>query len=165
LDFFFCYRFVSSGLTQFSKAVIGTCIVRSAASMVDDNAYRVVLTSSATLSTDSRASIAKHMAAVAKLQNATLDENGTLVQAKSTLLEARVELAAAIGEGVATSVQYKDRQNAQSPFTVGDRYGSTESQVNKQAETIITRCLGGTVDRQVSCVANKFIHCLVKRKW
>ncbi|KAG4255465.1 hypothetical protein FPRO04_03997 [Fusarium proliferatum] len=51
--FFFCYRFASSG---FNKAVIGTCIVRSAAIMVDDNAYRVVLTSSATLSDDQRAS-------------------------------------------------------------------------------------------------------------
>ncbi|CVK94511.1 uncharacterized protein FMAN_03584 [Fusarium mangiferae] len=51
--FFFCYRFASSG---FNKAVIGTCIVRSAAIMLDDNAYRVVLTSSATLSDDQRAS-------------------------------------------------------------------------------------------------------------
>ncbi|KAF5667842.1 hypothetical protein FDENT_12009 [Fusarium denticulatum] len=56
--FFFCYRFASSGI---HKAVVGTCIVRSAAIMVDDNAYRVLLTSSSTLSDAQRASlIAKH---------------------------------------------------------------------------------------------------------
>ncbi|KAF5964579.1 hypothetical protein FBULB1_12706 [Fusarium bulbicola] len=58
--FFFCYRFASSGI---NKAVIGTCIVRSAAIMVDDNAYRVVLDSSPTLSDAQRASL------VAKYQN------------------------------------------------------------------------------------------------
>ncbi|KAF5689944.1 hypothetical protein FCIRC_1107 [Fusarium circinatum] len=52
--FFFCYRFASSGI---KKAVIGTCIVRSAAIMVDDNAYRVVLGSSATLSDAQGASL------------------------------------------------------------------------------------------------------------
>ncbi|KAF5574407.1 hypothetical protein FPCIR_13600 [Fusarium pseudocircinatum] len=56
--FFFCYRFASSGI---NKAVIGTCIVRSAAIMVDDNAYRVLLTRSTTLSDAQRASlIAEH---------------------------------------------------------------------------------------------------------
>ncbi|KAF5570833.1 hypothetical protein FPHYL_925 [Fusarium phyllophilum] len=64
--FFFCYRFASSGI---NKAVIGTCIVRSAAIMVDDNAYRVVLTSSATLSDAQRA------AQIAKYQNQVLDEH------------------------------------------------------------------------------------------
>ncbi|KAG5746114.1 hypothetical protein H9Q69_006692 [Fusarium xylarioides] len=64
--FFFCYRFASSGI---NKAVIGTCIVRSAAIMVDDNAYRVVLTSSATLSDPQRA------AQIAKYQNQVLDEH------------------------------------------------------------------------------------------
>ena len=121
--FFFCYRFASSGLTQFSKAVIGTCIVRSAASMVDDNAYRVVLTSSASLSMESRNSIAKQMAPVAKLQNITINEEGILVEAKNTLLEARANLAAAIGEGVATSEQFKQRTSATTPFRVGDSNG------------------------------------------
>ncbi|KAK5652006.1 hypothetical protein OQA88_10909 [Cercophora sp. LCS_1] len=41
--YFFCYPFASSDITNFSKAVISTRIVRSAAEMVDDNAYRVVL--------------------------------------------------------------------------------------------------------------------------
>ncbi|KAH6887453.1 hypothetical protein B0T10DRAFT_489821 [Thelonectria olida] len=33
--FFFCYRFTSSGMTD--KAVVGICIIRSAAEMDDDN--------------------------------------------------------------------------------------------------------------------------------
>ncbi|KAF5556323.1 hypothetical protein FMEXI_1165 [Fusarium mexicanum] len=65
--FFFCYRFASSGI---NKAVIGTCIVRSAAIMVDDNAYRVVLTSSNTLSDAQRASL------VAKYKKQVSGEDG-----------------------------------------------------------------------------------------
>jgi hypothetical protein len=136
--FFFCYRFASSGLMQFSKAVIGTCIVRSAASMVDDNAYRVVLTSSATLSGDSRKSIAKHMVAVAKLQNTAIVEGGGVVEMKPTLLEARAELAAAIGEGVATSEQYKERTTAKTPFKVGDSNDSAETQAKGLAASTST---------------------------
>ncbi|KAG9503562.1 hypothetical protein J7337_003513 [Fusarium musae] len=82
--FFFCYRFASRGI---NKAVIGTCIVRSAAVMVDDNAYRVVLNSSATLEDAERA------AQVAKYQRQVLDENGNPDPADSTLLEARAKLA------------------------------------------------------------------------
>ncbi|KAF5573448.1 exonuclease VII small subunit domain-containing protein [Fusarium pseudoanthophilum] len=81
--FFFCYRFASRGI---NKAVIGTCIVRSAAIMVDDNAYRVVLNSSATLEDAERA------AQVAKYQRQVLDENGNPEPADSTLLEARAKL-------------------------------------------------------------------------
>ncbi|KAF5642058.1 hypothetical protein F52700_3240 [Fusarium sp. NRRL 52700] len=66
--FFFCYRFASSGI---NKAVIGTCLIRSAAIMVDDNAYRVILTSSATLSDAQRASL------MAKYQNQVSDEYGS----------------------------------------------------------------------------------------
>jgi len=65
--FFFCYRFASSEMTNLSRAVIGTCVVHSAASMVDDNAYHVILTNSATLPNDSRAAISDHIIEVAKL--------------------------------------------------------------------------------------------------
>ncbi|RBQ75715.1 hypothetical protein FVER14953_03500 [Fusarium verticillioides] len=82
--FFFCYRFASRGI---NKAVIGACIVRSAAIMVDDNAYRVVLNSSDTLEDAERA------AQVAKYQRQVLDENGNPEPADSTLLEARAKLA------------------------------------------------------------------------
>ncbi|KAF4490186.1 hypothetical protein FAGAP_11051 [Fusarium agapanthi] len=92
--FFFCYRFASSGI---NKAVIGTCIIRSAAIMVDDNGYRVVLTSSATLSDAQRASL------VAKNQNQVSDDHGNHEANDSTLLEARAKLAQVIGRGVATS--------------------------------------------------------------
>ncbi|RBR02754.1 hypothetical protein FVER53590_03500 [Fusarium verticillioides] len=82
--FFFCYRFASRGI---NKAVIGACIARSAAIMVDDNAYRVVLNSSDTLEDAERA------AQVAKYQRQVLDENGNPEPADSTLLEARAKLA------------------------------------------------------------------------
>ncbi|KAG9187003.1 hypothetical protein G6011_10111 [Alternaria panax] len=131
--FFFCYRFASSGLTNFSKAVIGTCIVRSAASMVDDNAYRVVLTSSATLSDDSRKKIAESMVGVAKFQHATLSEVGVSVPTDPALLEARAILAGVIGEGVASSEQYVSRRNARTPFKMADTNGSAESQADKLA--------------------------------
>ncbi|KAB2098888.1 hypothetical protein AG0111_0g12908 [Alternaria gaisen] len=133
--FFFCYRFASSGLTNFSKAVIGTCIVRSAASMVDDNAYRVVLTSSATLSDESRKRIAESMVGAAKYQSVSLDEDGKPVTTDANQMEARAILAGVIGEGVATSDQYVARRNGKvtSPFKVADTNGSAESQADKLA--------------------------------
>ncbi|KAL1791776.1 hypothetical protein ACET3X_009527 [Alternaria dauci] len=131
--FFFCYRFASSGLTNFSKAVIGTCIVRSAASMVDDNAYRVVLTSSATLSDESRKKIAESMVGMAKVQNVTLNEQGNPVATNSNLMEARAILAGVIGDGVATSEQFKARKTGQSPLKSAGTDSTAESQADKLA--------------------------------
>ncbi|KAI9781108.1 MAG: hypothetical protein M1835_004360 [Candelina submexicana] len=74
--FIFSYCFTSSGLTDFTKAVIGVCIVRSAANMVDDNAYRVALTSSATIDDNSRKLINQHLIKVAEGQKTTLNEHG-----------------------------------------------------------------------------------------
>ncbi len=103
---FFRYRFASSGFVNISKAVIGSFIVRSAAHMVDDNAYRLALTSSATLASEQRASIGAQMVEVARRQKFALDETGALVPADSEQLAARAKLAQAIGEGVATSEQF-----------------------------------------------------------
>ncbi|KAF5618854.1 uncharacterized protein FTJAE_12121 [Fusarium tjaetaba] len=95
--FFFCYRFASRGI---NKTVIGTCFVRSAAVMVDDNAYRVVLTSPATLED------AERVAQVAKYQRQVLDENGNSEPADSTLLEARAKLTRwTMNQSVAARVQ------------------------------------------------------------
>ena len=101
--YFFCYRFASSGLVDVSKAVIGSCIVRSAASMVDDNAYRVVLTNSATLSDASREEVSGYMVEVAQSQKQALNAEGKAVPAELALLESRAKLAQLIGRGVATS--------------------------------------------------------------
>ncbi|PVH72132.1 hypothetical protein DL98DRAFT_611827 [Cadophora sp. DSE1049] len=108
--YFFCYRFSASGLSEFGKAIIGTCVIRSAALMVDDNAYRVVLTSSATLEAAQRAQISASMVNVAKNQKYMLNERKELVPSESALLEARAELAGVIGEGVAISPQYEKRK-------------------------------------------------------
>ncbi|KAK3687873.1 hypothetical protein B0T22DRAFT_439455 [Podospora appendiculata] len=109
---FFCYRFASSGITNFSKAVIGTCIVHSAAEMVDDNAYRVVLTSSATLAEPQRTAIADRMITVAKNQKSAIGEHGKAHSADPELLEARAMLAKVIGDGVATSEQSTQKRAA-----------------------------------------------------
>ena len=85
-------------MNNFSKAVIGTCIVRSAASMVDDNAYRVVLN-------NSRATIANHMIEAAKFQKVALDENSQPVENTPALLEAHAKLAAVKGECVTSTEQ------------------------------------------------------------
>ncbi|KAF5970432.1 hypothetical protein FCOIX_10416 [Fusarium coicis] len=133
--YFFCYRFASSGITNFSKAVIGTCIVRSAATMVDDNAYRVVLTSSATLADAQRAAIGDHMIQVAKHQKQVLDEHGNHEPADSTLLEARAKLAQVIGLGVATSEQFIQRRSTAKTF----RSGNTEKSAESQVEDLVRR--------------------------
>jgi hypothetical protein len=75
--------------------------------MVDDNAYRVVLTSSATLEDAQRGAIADHMVRVAQHQTRVPDQSGALVATDAELQEARATLAKVIGEGVASSPQYK----------------------------------------------------------
>lgn len=137
--FFFCYRFASSGIVNFSKAVIGTCIVRSAALMVDDNAYRVVLTSSATLEDKTRADISNHLIEVAKNQKLSLDEDGKLVDTEPDLLEARAKLAQVIGEGVAFSPQYMLRKaTTKSPFNAANQNAGAETQADQLAVKMST---------------------------
>ncbi|KAH6971229.1 hypothetical protein BKA56DRAFT_694287 [Ilyonectria sp. MPI-CAGE-AT-0026] len=139
--YFFCYRFASSGITNFSKAVIGTCIVRSAATMVDDNAYRVVLTSSATLADTQRTAIGDHMIQVAKFQKQILDEHGQHEAAEPALLEARAKLAQVIGQGVATSEQFIQRRSTAKTFRTGNTERSAESQLEdltKKTSTLLT---------------------------
>ncbi|KAJ4146066.1 hypothetical protein LMH87_004896 [Akanthomyces muscarius] len=147
--FFFCYRFASSGVVNFSKAVIGTCIVRSAANMVDDNAYRVVLTSSATLADAQRAAIGKHMIEVAKNQKQIVDENGTLRAAEPELLSARAELAQVIGEGVATSEQYIQRRSTAKPFKTIQAEKSAEWQADNLALRTGTVVGGAEATKQI----------------
>lgn len=131
---FFCYRFASSGIVNFSKVVIGTCVVRSAALMVDDNAYRVVLTSSATLEDQKRADISQHMIEVAKRQKHSLDEDSKLVSAEPTLLEAWARLALVIGEGVASSTEHIQRERiGRSPFNGANQTASADSQADQPA--------------------------------
>jgi hypothetical protein len=105
--------------------------------MVDDNAYRVILTSSATLPNESRATIANHMIEVAKFQRVAVDEDGKSVEIAPVLLEARAKLAAVIGEGVASSEQYIQRKNTRI-FKVGDNDGSAQSQADKLARRVTT---------------------------
>jgi hypothetical protein len=125
-------------MINFSRAVIVTCVVRSAASMVDDNAYRVVLTNSTTLPDNSRVAIADHMIEVAKLQQVVLDDNGKTAKLASALLEERAKLAAVIGQGVASSEQHIQRKNAKTSFKVGDSNGSAESHTEKLAASTNT---------------------------
>jgi len=110
--FFFCYKFAAVGLNDFSKAVIGTCIVRSAAYMVDDNAYRVVLTSCATLRDEERSEINKHLIDVAARQRNTKDEDGEPITIEAGVLEERAKLAQVIGNGVAHSTEFEARKLA-----------------------------------------------------
>jgi hypothetical protein len=71
--------------------------------MVDDNAYRVVLTNSATLSDASREEVSGYMVEVAQSQKQALNAEGKAVPAELALLESRAKLAQLIGRGVATS--------------------------------------------------------------
>ena len=107
--YIFSYCFTSNGLTDYTKAVIGVCIVRSAATMVDDNAYRVVLTSSATINNDSRGKINQHLIKVADGQKTTLNEQGERVAIEPGVLAERARLAEVIGDGVAQSAEYQVR--------------------------------------------------------
>lgn len=126
-------------MTDFSKAVIGTCIVRSAALMVDDNAYRVVLTSSATLEDKARSDISNHMIEVAKNQKRSFNQDGVLVDSDPILLEARAKLAQVIGEGVATSPHYLERKGkAAAPFNAANKIASAEAQADQLAERTST---------------------------
>ncbi|PVH72129.1 hypothetical protein DL98DRAFT_596305 [Cadophora sp. DSE1049] len=75
LDTFYCYRFAASGL-----AVIGTCVVRSAAVMIDGNTCRVILNSSENLDEAKRARVEARIAAMDNAQDLpTQDVTGELV--------------------------------------------------------------------------------------
>lgn len=131
--FFFCYRFAASGISNISKAVIGTCIVRSAAEMVDDNAYRVVLTSSATLADAQREAIGKSMIEVAKNQKLSIDAHGNSFKSDPELLGARAELSKVIGDGVATSEQYIQRKTSKVAFRSNNSEKSAEQGADELA--------------------------------
>ncbi|KAI9801967.1 MAG: hypothetical protein M1825_003022 [Sarcosagium campestre] len=107
--FIFSYCFTFSGLTDFTKAVIGICIVRSAATMVDDNAFRVILTSSATVEDESRSKINEFLIKVADGQKSTLNEHGERIPVEPGVLADRARLAEVIGNGVAHSAEYLAR--------------------------------------------------------
>jgi hypothetical protein len=126
--FFFCYKFASGGLTDFSKAVIGTCIVRSAAYMVDDNAYRVVLTSCATLRDQERDEINIHLIDVAARQKTTKDEDGHPITIEAGVLEERAKLAQVIGNGVAHSTEFEARKSAAAAKQPRGVAGTAESE-------------------------------------
>ncbi|KAI9697883.1 MAG: hypothetical protein M1820_007670 [Bogoriella megaspora] len=113
--FIFSYCFTSNGMTDFTKAVIGICIVRSAAYMVDDNAYRVVLTSSATVEDSARKQINEHLMKVADGQKSTLDEHGNRIPVEPGVLAERARLAEVIGDGVASSAEYAERAGKKNP--------------------------------------------------
>ena len=69
--------------------------------MVDDNAYRVALTSSATINDDSRKAIHQHLIKVAEGQRSTLNDDGKRIDVEEGVLAERARLAKVIGEGVA----------------------------------------------------------------
>ncbi len=117
--------------------------------MVDDNAYRVVLTSSATLADAQRAAIGKHMIEVAKNQKQIVDENGTLRAAEPELLSARAELAQVIGEGVATSEQYIQRRSTAKPFKTIQAEKSAEWQADNLALRTGTVVGGAEATKQI----------------
>ena len=77
--------------------------------MVDDNAYRVVLTSSATMDDDSRKRINEHLIKVADGQTTTLDQHGVRMPIEPGVLAERARLAEVIGDGVAHSAEYQAR--------------------------------------------------------
>lgn len=131
--FIFSYCFTASGFTDFTKAVIGVCIVRSAANMVDDNAYRVALTSSATIDDDSRKAINEHLIKVAEGQNHTLNELGDRVQIEEGVLAGRARLAEVIGEGVAHSAEYLARAGKKTPGALPDP-GSAQVNTERAAK-------------------------------
>lgn len=109
--------------------------------MVDDNAYRVVLTSSATLADAQRTAIGDHMIQVAKFQKQILDEHGQHEAAEPALLEARAKLAQVIGQGVATSEQFIQRRSTAKTFRTGNTERSAESQLEdltKKTSTLLT---------------------------
>ncbi len=86
------YRFALSSFFNISKAIIGSSIVRSAAYIVKDNAYRVVLTCLPTLAIVQRASIGTQMIGVARWQKLALDEIDMLVPAVHKQLAVHAKL-------------------------------------------------------------------------
>ena len=144
--FIFSYCFTASGLTDFTKAVIGICIVRSAAYMVDDNAYRVVLTSSATINDESRKSINEHLIKVAEGQKNTLDENGKRVDVEAGVLAGRARLAEVIGEGVAHSAEYLANLGKKNAKALPDTGSAQEIAQKNALENAASSARGTTLE-------------------
>ena len=101
--------------------------------MVDDNAYRVALTSSATIGDDSRKLINQHLIEVAAGQNTTLNEHGERVTIENGVLAGRARLAEVIGDGVAHSAEYLERAGKKSSGILPDP-GSTAGNALKSAQ-------------------------------
>ena len=152
--FIFSYCFTSNGLTDYTEAVIGVCIVRSAAYMVDDNAYRVALTSSATMSDDSRKLINEHLIQVAEGQQTTLDEHGKRVDVEKGVLAGRARLAEVIGEGVAHSVEYQARAGKKNPGGLLDP-GSAQDNAQKAGQETASGSVPGDTQKNASGNAEK----------
>jgi hypothetical protein len=95
--------------------------------MVDDNAYRVVLTSCATLGDSDRDSINEHRIKAAEKQNTTKDEDGNKVTVDSGMLVARTRLARVIGNGFAHSTDSKQRRKAASSMAGREIRADTEA--------------------------------------
>lgn len=152
--FIFSYSFASGGLFEFSKSIIGICIVRSAANMVDDNAYRVALASSATISDDSRKSINQRLIEVAEGQKTTLNEHGERVSVEEGVLAGRARLAEVIGEGVAHSAEYLARAGKKTPGALPDPGSAKESAINAQEDSSGRSQKDTQVDGQENALEN-----------
>lgn len=101
--------------------------------MVDDNAYRVALTSSATIDDGSRKLINQHLIKVAEGQNTTLNELGERVDIEEGVLAGRARLAEVIGEGVAHSAEYMARAGKKNAGALVDP-GSAQGNAQKNAQ-------------------------------
>ena len=101
--------------------------------MVDDNAYRVALTSSATIDDSSRKLINQHLIKVAEGQNTTLNESRERIDVEDGVLARRARLAEVIGEGVAHSAEYLARAGKKSTGALLDP-GSAQGNAQKNAQ-------------------------------
>jgi hypothetical protein len=103
--------------------------VQSAAINVDSNAFRVIITSSATLGDAQRAAINRQLVEVAKKQTKVPNQKGEVVDTDTELQVAKAELSKAIGDGVASSVEHKSKKPrpALGDLTAGKPAGSAEA--------------------------------------
>ena len=83
--------------------------------MVNDNAYRVVLTSSATVEDNARKEIDDHLIKVGDGQKSTLNEHGERIIIEPGVLTERVKLAEVISNGVVHSAEYVRRAGQKNP--------------------------------------------------
>jgi hypothetical protein len=103
--------------------------VQSAAINVDSNAFRVIITSSATLGDAQRAAINRQLVEVARKQHKVPNQKGEVVDTDTELQVAKAELSRAIGDGVASSVEHRSKKPrpALGDLTAGKPAGSAEA--------------------------------------